>query len=105
MDREIRPDDAADREGGRAAAWCQALVRLRRGDDAGAIGRLLAPPVFRWQEDAFGLALLGAALPPDDRRMLAAGGMAALIMLLTVLANMRSKQESGGQTVRGAGRT
>jgi uncharacterized membrane protein YfcA len=35
----------------------------------------------------------------------AAGGMAALIMLLTVLANMRSKQESGSQTVRGAGRT
>jgi len=59
-------------------AWAGALVHLRRGDDAGAVGSLLAPPLFRWEIDAFPLALLAAALPPDDRAMLAAGGGVAL---------------------------
>lgn len=67
-----------DQDAGLAGAWMQALVRLRRGDDAGAIGRLLAPPFMDWRRDAFVLALLGAALRDDDRRMLAAGAQAAL---------------------------
>ena len=60
----------ADSGGGVPAAWATALVLLRRGDDAGAVGRLLAPPLFAWDQDAFPLALLAAALHPDDRRML-----------------------------------
>lgn len=64
--------------GGTTSAWTAALLHLRRGDDDGAMSLLLAPPLFTWQRDAFGLALLGAALPGDDRRMLAAGAMGAL---------------------------
>ncbi|MDF1701791.1 MAG: hypothetical protein P1V36_11600, partial [Planctomycetota bacterium] len=63
---------------GRAAAWLQALLHLRRGDDGGAVGALLAPPVFEPARDAFPLALLGAALDPDDRHLLAAGARLAL---------------------------
>lgn len=64
--------------GGTPSTWMAALLHLRRGDDDGAMSRLLAPPLFAWQRDAFGLALLGAALPGDDRRVLAAGALRAL---------------------------
>ncbi len=67
-----------DPDGGLAGAWLEALLRLRRGDDAGAIGRLLAPPFIDWDRDAFPLALMGAALPDQDRWMLAAGARVAL---------------------------
>ena len=65
-------------DGGRAAVWLRALLHLRRGDDGGAVGALLAPPVFEPTRDAFPLALLGAALDPEDRRLLAAGARIAL---------------------------
>jgi hypothetical protein len=61
-----------------ALAWTEALLRLRLGDDDAAVSRLLAPPLFEWQRDAFLLALVGAALPTDDRRLLAAGARGAL---------------------------
>lgn len=51
---------------GAKATWLGALVRMRAGDDAGAQGRLMAPPLFHWEDDAFDLALLGAALPLGD---------------------------------------
>lgn len=57
---------------GIAATWLGALVRARSGDDAGAQGRLMAPPLFGWSAHAFELALLGAALPASDRDVLAA---------------------------------
>ena len=69
---------AASDRGGTSSTWVAALLHLRRGDDDGAMGLLLAPPLFTWRRDAFGLALLGAALPGDDRRMLAAGALGAL---------------------------
>ena len=61
-----------------ALAWCDALLRLRVGDDDAAVSRLLAPPLFDWNRDAFLLALTGAALLPEDRRLLAAGAIGAL---------------------------
>lgn len=69
---------AAGPAGGRAAVWLQALLHLRRGDDGGAVGALLAPPVFEPTTDAFPIALMGAALDPEDRRLLAAGARIAL---------------------------
>ncbi len=78
LDEARRRAARVERGGGLAGGWLQALVRLRVGDDAGATGRLLAPPFMDWRRDAFLLALVGAALPDDDRRMLAAGGRAAL---------------------------
>ena len=47
-----------------------ALVRARGGDAAGAMGRLMAPPVYQGESDAFALALLGAAADPDDLAVL-----------------------------------
>ncbi len=70
----------ADRDGGGAAVvWASALVRARGGDDAAALSRLMAPPLFEWERDAFQLALLGAALSTQDRDMLAATGRMALL--------------------------
>jgi tetratricopeptide (TPR) repeat protein len=87
-EQAVQRADRGDRSG-LPAAWVHALVLLRRGDDAGAVGRLLAPPLFAWDRDAFGLALLGVALQQDDRRMLAAGARAALLR-----AAARGRQEA-----------
>lgn len=73
-----REASKASDQGGTPRVWVAALLHLRRGDDDGAMSLLLAPPLFTWQRDAFGLALLGAVLPGDDRRMLAAGALGAL---------------------------
>ena len=82
--RELALDDAtraarkADHDGGAAAAWVHALVLLRHGDDVGAVSRLLAPPLFSWDRDAFSVSLVSMALAADDRQMLAAGARAGL---------------------------
>lgn len=47
-----------------------ALVRARGGDAAGAMGRLMAPPVYQGTGDAFALALLGAAAEAEDLAVL-----------------------------------
>ncbi|MGE0190701.1 MAG: HEAT repeat domain-containing protein [Planctomycetota bacterium] len=59
-------------------AWFGALVLARRGDDSGAIGRLLGPVEVRTAADRFALALLSAALPPTERAMLASAAERAL---------------------------
>ena len=64
---------------GIALRWVGALLRVQSGDDAGALGRLMAPPGFRWSTDAYALALLGAALPDDARTVLMAAARQAVL--------------------------
>ena len=61
-----------------AVAWLGALVLARRGDDSGAIGRLLGPVEVRTRADQVALTLLAVALPETERTMLAAAAEHAL---------------------------
>ncbi len=54
-----------------AASWLGALLLARRGDDSGAIGRILGPIEVRTDADRYRLALLADALPAPERAMLA----------------------------------
>ncbi len=64
---------------GIALRWVGALLRVQSGDDAGALGRLMAPPGFRWTTDAYALALLGAALPDAARTVLVEAARQAVL--------------------------
>lgn len=74
----LRCSDMAEEAQGVATTWAGALLLARRGDDSGAVGRLLGPTQAADETARFELALLALALPSVERGMLAEIGRLAL---------------------------